>query len=300
MRKRAIGYLPRAVSRRAFTLIELLVVIAIIAALMALSASAVIKFMGTQQESNTKSTLERTQSQLNKAYSKVKDDAYKETIPAATDAWIRANLAGSDANATGRVRVIYVKLRQRQAFPMSFAEALDTRIPGIPPLPVYATYLTKNGVQPNTTYGPFESSACLLMALQRGMGGKGVDTSDLTAGGATGNASLPNGNIPYLTDAWGSPIFFSRVPVGSSTLNPGGAQAGANDPGDPQGYLQTPAWGTTFGPAFTALTLQQLAPGNTSFKIAPLLASAGPNKVLQVNPITFAAAAGTDDLISSP
>jgi hypothetical protein len=49
------------------------------------------------------------------------------------------------------------------------------------------------------------------------------------------------------------------------------------------------------------LTLQQLAPGNTSFKLAPLLASAGPDKTPQFDPITFKPTAlGTDDLFSNP
>ena len=116
-------------------------VIAIIAALMALSASAVMKFMGVQQNNNTQSTLDRTQSQLGKAWSKVKDEANKRTdFPAAIEPWIRTNLAGNDANATGRMRVIYMKLKLRQAFPMNFNEAVNPS--PLPPLQAYATYLT--------------------------------------------------------------------------------------------------------------------------------------------------------------
>ncbi len=136
MRRKETHNLPQR-RRDAFTLIELLVVIAIIAALVALSASAVIKFLGSQQQANTQSTLDRTQAKLNVAWSKLKDTAWHETIDPTVDAWIRQNLAGNDANATLRVRVIYVKLRQRQVFPMSFNEALNKPVMyGIPPKPI--------------------------------------------------------------------------------------------------------------------------------------------------------------------
>ena len=102
MRRNEIRNLPDTTRRGGFTLIELIVVIAIIAALAALTAGATLKFLGSQQIANTKSTLDRTQSQLNKAWSKVKDQAYREQMPSAVNAWILANLAGNDANAQGR------------------------------------------------------------------------------------------------------------------------------------------------------------------------------------------------------
>ncbi|MGH7226138.1 MAG: hypothetical protein ACRELF_23225, partial [Gemmataceae bacterium] len=238
---------------------------------------------------NTQSTLDRTQGELGKAWSKVKDQAYKETIPPAIAAWIQANLAGNDANAIGRVRVIYVKLKLRQAFPMNFNEALNITIPAspLPPLPAYVTYLNNLGVF-GSSGAAYESSACLLMALNRGVGGAGINADVLTKGGATGNIN----GLPYLTDAWSRPIFFARFPVGCPVLNPSGALLGANDPGDPQGYLQMAAWGVTYGPLYSSLTLQQLAPPNSSYKLAPMIASGGPTNwaksgVLSFHPINF-------------
>lgn len=300
------------VQRGAFTLVELMVVITIMAALMALTASAVLKFIGVQQASNTQSTLDRVQSQLIKAWSKVVEQAKKEPIPPGIMA-----LAGSDVNAAERAKYIYVKLRLRQAFPMNFAEALNvpynnpelanwtlpTQVPSLPPslpqlqaLPGYASYLASFGITPaiwanSATAPPFpdprESSICLLMALQRGVSGAGIDPSDLTAGGAAGSMITPSGgSIPYLNDAWGRPILFSRAPAGSLNLNPVSA-AGNNDPGDPQGYLRTPAWRymnpATLMPPFTAqyaqytqLTLEIPALRDFSFKLAPMIASGGP------------------------
>lgn len=305
-------YRSRRDQRDAFTLIELMVVITIIVALMALTASAVLKYLGTQQTANTQSTLDRTQSQLGRAWSKVKDQAYREPIDPTVSAWIQTNLAGNDTNAVGRIRVIYVKLRLRQAFPMSFNEALNIGVPvGYPlaPLQAYVTYLNSLQIAGSTAASAnIESSACLLMALQRGVSGAGIDPSELTTGGATGSYTTPNGsNLPYLTDAWARPIFFTRVPTGCPVLNPNGAQPGTNDPGDPQGYLQTPSWGAIFGPAFQSLTLQTLAPsGNFSFKLAPMVASGGQDNwiksgVLAFDPITFTpTSAGGGAIFSNP
>lgn len=288
------------VGRGAFTLIELMVVIVIIAALVALSASAVIKYIEVQQNANTQSILDRTQSQLSRAWSKVKDEAFKETMsPVTVEAWIFNNLAGSDANAVGRARVIYVKLKLRQAFPMTFNEALNP-FP-FPPLQAYVTYLhSLNITGSSAATAPYESSACLLMALQRGVSGAGINPSDITRGGFTGSYTTPNGgSLPYLTDAWGRPIYFSRFPTGCPVLNPNGAQPGANDPGDPNGYLQTPNWGaSSFGSTFETLTLQQLATGNTSYKLSPMVASGGPvnwtrqGQQLPFDPITFGPPSG--------
>ncbi len=319
MRRNEIRNLPDTTRRGGFTLIELIVVIAIIAALAALTAGATLKFLGSQQIANTKSTLDRTQSQLNKAWSKVKDQAYREQMPSAVNAWILANLAGNDANAQGRARVIYVKLKLRQAFPMNFNEALNPA--PLPPLPAYTTYLTNQLGITGSTGANYESSACLLMALQRGVSGAGIEPSDLTKGGATGSAVTPNGStLTFLTDASGTPLFFTRVPVGSPFLNPnpypGGGQPGANDPLDPQGYLQLGNWATMVGPSgqfgtvFTALTQQQLASTNCSYNQAPMLCSAGLDKQLYTNSVTFSPlpaatpppADGTygDDLFSTP
>ncbi len=298
------------IRRGAFTLIELMIVITIIIALMALTASAIFKVLGSQQNANTQSFLDRAQSQLGRAWSKVKDQAYNEPIPTNVAIWIQSNLAGSDANATKRTRVIYVKLKMRQAFPMSFNEALNVGVPsGYPlqPLPAYVTYLNNLGITQSTTASAnIESSACFLMALQRAASGAGINPSDLTSGGATGNFTTTNGSIPYLTDAWGRPIFFTRVPTGCPVLNPNGSQPGNNDPGDPEGTLQTPNWGTTFGPSFQAVTLQSLAKGNTSFRLAPMLASGGPDNWMKTgsslpfDPITFAPTTGGGAIFSNP
>jgi prepilin-type N-terminal cleavage/methylation domain-containing protein len=332
--------------RGAFTLVELMVVITIMAALAALTASATLKFIAVQQTSNTQSTLDRAQSQLARAWSKAKDQALKEQYPPGVENWIKINLSGSDANTAKRTRILYVKLRLRQQFPMSFTEALTPpTLPGnnicpLLPLPAYVTYLNSLGITmpPGSTANTaaIESSACLLMALQRGAGGAGIDPSELTAGGAAGNYPWAGGKtIPYLTDAWGRPIFFTRAPAGNLYLNPMtnpttgtanlpnlynvispmfplgfrltcNSSPGANDPGDPEGLLLTANWNTTYGPAFYLLTSQVVPLAKTSYKLAPMLASGGPTdwtkpgQTLPFDPITFYTRPGSDALFSTP
>lgn len=150
----------------------------------------------------------------------------------------------------------------------------------------------------------YESSACLLMALERGVGGAGVNAADLQAGGA-GTVDTSGFNIPILTDAWGRPIYFSRVPAGCPTLNPSTptsvatmlptgaicyAQPGNNDPGDPQGLLQTPAWATAYGGFLWSDTQRLIAPLGCSYKLVPMVASGGAGRAPQpgLDPATLA------------
>jgi prepilin-type N-terminal cleavage/methylation domain-containing protein len=295
--------------RPGFTLIELLVIIAIIAFLMALTASAVMKYIQVQQTNNAQQTLNQVQAVLNRAWSAEKDKAWKETIPPKVQQYIQANLAGNDLNATNRTRVIYVKLRMRQVFPMNFNEALNPY--PLPALPAYVTYLNQLGVT-QSTGAPYESSACLYMALQRAASGGGVKTGDVGGGGATGSfALLPSrtNNIQGFADPWGQPIYFTRVPAGYRQLNPqpypgppGPGEPGINDPGDPQGLLNAGGWGTSpSATTFSQLTLQPLAAQNCSYKLMPMVASGGPDKAIS-DTIWFSATSpvDNDNLYSNP
>jgi prepilin-type N-terminal cleavage/methylation domain-containing protein len=310
MRQRDIHPRSERDRRRGFTLIELLVVIAIIAFLLALTASAVMKFMLVQQNNNTQTTLNKVQSVLNQQWSAAKDQAWKETIPSNVQTYIQANLTGNDANVTGRTRVIYVKLRMRQLFPMNFTEALSplVPIPGLQPLPSYQSYLGQLGIT-GSTGANYESSACLFMAMQTSRGGVSVDSADLGGGGAKTAFALPSGmNINAFGDAWGRPLYFTRVPAGYSVINPqpypgppGPGELGIHDPGDPQGYLNAKAWLSSNTTLFTQLTLQPLAGSNCSYKLVPMLASSGPDGKIS-DPTWFSAmqSIDNDNLYSNP
>jgi prepilin-type N-terminal cleavage/methylation domain-containing protein len=214
--------------RPAFTLVELLLVIAIIAALVALSASAVLRFRIVQTTWNTKNLVQRLNSQFRKQWSTVADQARRENIPLAYQPLVN-QLAGGDAD---RARVIWVKLRLKQAFPVSFQEALNPN--PLLPLDSYQQFLTGLGYtaatpmtqyDPKTPLGVYDSSACLLMALKRGPSGMGVDVEDLVGSSNLRDIPTPSGGtIKVMVDSWGTPLLFSRWPVGNClTKTPSGS-----------------------------------------------------------------------------
>jgi prepilin-type N-terminal cleavage/methylation domain-containing protein len=278
---RAKGQAGKPDLRPGFTLIELLAVIAIIAILMALSAAAIYKVVGTQQKSNTQTLLDRINPRLKQQWEIVTTKARTEPIDASASAAITA-MAGTDPNATQRARVIWIKARQKQAFPMTVAEAGGATTPPVPlpPLPAYKSYL--NGVLAGgaTIPATHESSVLLVMILERGASGGGLNAEEL-GGNFLQTLTLSNGQtVRYFGDSWGVPLVFNRSPWNVPERNPGGAAAGKNDPGDPEGLLNDPNWVTTSGATqFSSPTYfgYPVAAG-TSFNLTPLLASAGPDK----------------------
>jgi prepilin-type N-terminal cleavage/methylation domain-containing protein len=292
-------------TRGGFTLIELLVVIGIITVLVSLSAAAVIRYTTVQQINNTQTTINKVYAKLNTVYKAYKNKFWNEGIPQLSHDYILTNLANSpaDPNAEYRVRVIWVKLRFKQTFPINFTEALNPglvmssppgQVPGIQALPTYQNFLTNLGV-PGTGTTPaaaYESSACLLMALQQGQSGVGVNAEDLAGGQSIGSFPLPSGqNIQAFVDAWGQPLTFARWPTNSTYINPNGATAGYNDPGDPQGLLASSSYlGSASATNFTSLPVHALPPSTapgTSYYLIPVLVSNGPDKQLGLDPIAL-------------
>jgi len=271
--------------RSAFTLIEVLVVLAIIATLVALTAGTYFRLMGTGQLGANKAALAKVQKLLKGQYQTVRDQALKEALPPTTPA-LRTiydsvlAMAGSDP---ARARVIWVKLRLKQAFPTTFAEALTPS-----PMPsLYTQRLASYGVTgPNASPAAYESSACLLLALQRGVGGGGA--SEEVGKSITQSFPTAGGSIPALVEPYGTPFAFCRWPTGSVDLNPGGAQNGqTNDPEDPNGYLSNTAWITQYGAQFATYCHALPTTAGTSYKLRPLVVSAGEDRKLGLDPATF-------------
>ena len=289
--------------RPSFTLVEMLVVIAIIAVLVSLTAAAVFRLIFTQQSANTKSELSRLEGELVKQYRAAADkfrDPKREPLPpppgsplAGAYNYVLTSMANNDPNVA---RVIWVKLRLKQTFPNNINEALNPA--PMPPLSTYSNQLSLLGYTTNNTTAPqpWESSACLLMALQRGEDGGGVTPEVLGPSSFIHNFPAPTGTIPALVDGWGNPLRFCRWPVGSPVLNPNGQpQAGDNnDPTDPSGLLVSPTWQQTNGYSLFQQychPVPQHAAGTqaTTYRIYPLIASAGPDGVLGLDKEPFAA-----------
>ena len=240
------------------------------------------------------------------------------------------NQAGNDRL---RAQVIWTKLRLRRAFPMTFNEAANPADGNpVPPLPYYTNTLASLGYTAATvTTTPAanspESSACLLLALQRGEDGPGLKQTDLgpsaffkslpvqLKGGPPSQFGQP---VPALVDGWGNPLFFVRWPIylnGSNSQNPnnygltGTQQPGFNDADDPTGLLASTSWQGTAGFAWFTTNFHDLAhhpsgPPQT-YKNFPIIASGGTNNQLGFNPYAITLAGSSvqsidaDDLLAT-
>jgi prepilin-type N-terminal cleavage/methylation domain-containing protein len=110
-------------ARTGYTLVELLVVLAIVGIIITLSAAAAIQILASTRASNTSTALLTLTDILNRQWGEVVRQAKTETIPQGI-----VNMAGGDQS---RARVIWIKLRLKQEFPMNFSEAIYPW--GLPP-----------------------------------------------------------------------------------------------------------------------------------------------------------------------
>jgi prepilin-type N-terminal cleavage/methylation domain-containing protein len=242
--------------RPAFTLVELLVVIAIIAVLASLVVVAVFKWVDRQRHSNSEALVKTVHEALRQHWTKVIDEAKKEPISPEVMA-----LAGS----TDRARILWIKIRLTEAFPMSFYEAKY-------PLAIYdsgqwqqlipanrqrykTTYRTKLknldwAIHPTTmeVTPETESAACLLAALSVGRGGIApLDIEMLPIQPIDTNGD----GVNELVDGFGRPLAFFRFPTANAELqnaNPAPKDSSGNpqygDPLDPKRLLVDTGWWT--------------------------------------------------------
>jgi len=107
--------------RQGISLIEMLVVIIIIGILVALTASAVLKFRVTGMRTSTSTNMGKVLTKLREQWKSVTDASQNESLDANVNYGTRARaIGGSDLEAS---RSAYVQLRQIQAFPTNINEA---------------------------------------------------------------------------------------------------------------------------------------------------------------------------------
>jgi prepilin-type N-terminal cleavage/methylation domain-containing protein len=291
-----------ALDRRAgFTLVEMLVVISIIGVLVSLSAAGYFVWLGNQSQDTTETTMRQVFQVLNRQFKAVIDKADQETIPASV-----LSMAGGDVR---RGRVIWKKLRLKQEFPISYAEARNpwqaanptynlTPATDLPGNPVYIRAL--QGAVP----GPGESSACLLLALSRNRGGVRLSADDLPNTAVTDT----NGDgVKEIVDAWAKPMAFFRWPTGNAELTNLNTAKFA-DPLDPEGLLLSPTWYNlpSGKPNPQRLQFESLchpisADGKSAYYVIPALASGGRDMTLGLDLTTMAitnTAAAADNIYS--
>jgi prepilin-type N-terminal cleavage/methylation domain-containing protein len=287
----------RRTGRAGFTLIEVLVVLFIIGILVTLSTAAAVRLMAASYTSTTRTTMQRANGRLQQQMAYIIDLARKEKIPRSSDPGYTTTVNDaysmskdiSGNSSTERARVIHIKFRLQQYFPMTFTEALSPKS-GYPPVSGYISFLNGYGITSgNAVIQPHESAICLYMILRYGPETTGEDDLGLNA------SSKPFGGAPGLVDAWGNPLFFCRWPVGDPTanfvspVNPSGFQPGMNDPVDPKGQLTVASWlnSTSYSSASAgfAFLCHPLPPrsqtgGPQSVNLTPVIVSSGADKTL--------------------
>lgn len=294
--------------RRGFTLVEMLVTIVIIVILVSLTAAGYFLFVGSTQKRNTEDMFRSVNKTLMQHWKFVAEEAAKETPS--------PGVVALAMNDMPRAKVLWIKARLVEAFPMSYDEIYNgpmyKNIPGIlvkgnpaPAIPAdrvkYAASYRGALKGVPSTGSATESAACLLIALSVSRGGNRltpdtlgpyiVDTAeDPTTTGSS--ATSPDG-IPELVDGWRTSIGFFRFAWNDPTLQAAKPATAASsqsrfaDPQDPQGTLLNPTWyGTTLPMNYRATTETYfgftISPdnGNSAYYVAPVMASAGADKAL--------------------
>lgn len=270
--------------RSGFTLVELLIVVAIIATLAALSVGTYFAVQVNQQSSVTESTLTKINTNLDRRWKAVVDQAQAD----ARDKKIPPQIVAHAGNDADRAHVIWAHVLLKNEFPTTIAEAVTPITVGtgtesytLPPRTVFtkafaayypldAAKVTALGSIPDET----ESAVCLYIALtQTASRGEAMDTTGLD--NQSMDVDVGGAKMRAFRDAWGSPIAFSRL-----SYSPEIAAQSAGDLLDKKNRL--PTWDVTRRNAFWA-TIRANHIGNwvpatyTPQNWVPTTISAGPN-----------------------
>jgi prepilin-type N-terminal cleavage/methylation domain-containing protein len=275
--------------RPAFTLVELMVVVALIGILAALVAAAVTRAIPAQQQRNTEMTLRKIDAMLKSHWRAVVEDAKEEfdrkSNPALVN-WLNNNLSFL-GNDMARAKVIWVKMRCVQQFPMNYGELFfptgvpltlcangpvaDANHPIVADSAYWRLLTQRTGINPFPLNGqppkpsvippasPAQAGACLLLALTAKAHKNVKHDEDYFSSGE--KADTDGDGQLELVDAWGKPLLFYRWPAGNpdvQALRPTtGIAQQFPDPLDPTGKLFASFWNNNTNAA-TVIAVEQL------------------------------------------
>jgi prepilin-type N-terminal cleavage/methylation domain-containing protein len=275
--------------RKGFTLIELLVVMTIIAVLVSLVASATMRIIGVQQEKATETVTHKIGSALDKHWKAVIAAANQESFDndAIFPLQVITPLKSLAAGDEQRMRVLWIKLRLKQEFPMSFSEIVNP-VPNW--LPAKATY--RAAIPTDQTRWPSleeQNSACLLLAVSAARGGIITNLEDFGANAISTAYDPVSRTIAYkiLVDTWNKPIVFCRWPTANQEVdNSNPAKTGITatkfrDSEDPTGKLLDAAWNNANWNTFeNGWQLHSIRKNNApyAYYTTPVVWSAGPDR----------------------
>jgi prepilin-type N-terminal cleavage/methylation domain-containing protein len=245
-----------------FTLIELLIVIAILAVLIGGIAMATSAMLRATRGKNTEETIKATFMLLDSRWKEVREEAAKDQIPAAV-----ASLAG---NNSLRAKQLWIKIRLKEAFPVSYAEISNCY--GDP----LTSLIPTNARRYNSSYKlamnkrnaaitsswEAQSAACLILALTSSRSGPASESDALGLAWRDTDGDY----LKEVVDGWGRPIAFYRFPTGADI------QAANPSPGSSSNPLYDASW---TGKTIFESNIHKLTVGGQPAFTIPVLMSAG-------------------------
>jgi prepilin-type N-terminal cleavage/methylation domain-containing protein len=227
--------------RAGFTLIELLVVIAIMALLAALVASGVSQVRNAQMGKTTDQTVVKLQQGIDRLWRAVVDQSLEDRRNRKLPQQVIKFCDGDQDRAVA----LWTYMNLRREFPQTFTEATSpVTLPAAYVLPARATF---SSATPAGSLTPQEESAVLLYMILSESSSRGVT---IAADDVTQSAQKQVKGFTVFTDAWGTPIGFTRFAQTAELNLPPYAKSGATikDSLDPQSKLAQNPWplsGTT-------------------------------------------------------
>ena len=265
--------------RRGFTLVELLVVIAILGVLVSLTGAGIFQWVNSQRRRNSENAIRTVYQTLKSHWSEVVNDARKESIPTEV-----MNFAGNDPD---RARVIWIKTRLIEAFPVRYAEVQVANPYASYPLAFIPagkrrymlSYQAALSGKTSPNDPAIESSVLLLQSLAMKRGSGPLNPDDL---GSAAQIKTTDG-MRAVVDGWSNSVYFVRFATSNAALNAANPTPNV-DPLDPKGTILNSSWSgqgdATIMPASTKLariTAWYHAPNGATqaWYTVPVIASAG-------------------------